>query len=171
MSLNIIPVKSNKLKVLRKIGIRTYKDHYTDIWEPQGLVDYLEKQFRIGKLEQDLANNCIKYFIAYQDETPQGLLKLKLDQQMPNHSADRGLELEKIYLLNTATGKGHGSKMIAFAMDYARDLNKSLVWLDVLKSNDNAMRFYQKHGFAIVDEVEFSTDKMKIDMWVMKRDL
>ena len=28
-----------------------------------------------------------------------------------------------------------------------------------------------RHGFRVVDEMEFSTDKMRIDMWVMKRDL
>ena len=171
MALSIVHITSVGLKVLKEIGIRTYEDHYTDIWKPQGLANYLEEQFGTNKLEQDLSNNKVQYFIAYEDELPHGFLKLKPGRPMPNDSMESGLELEKIYLLKEATGEGYGGKMMAFVMDHARDLGEKLVWLDVLKNNDHAVRFYQRHGFAIVDEVEFSTDKMKIDMWVMKRDL
>ena len=45
------------------------------------------------------------------------------------------------------------------------------LWLDVLKSNSGARRFYESAGLRQVDEVPFSTDLEQIGMWVMACDL
>ena len=44
-----------------------------------------------------------------------------------------------------------------------------LLWLDVLKSNVGAQRFYANHGFQVLGEIPFSTDLMQSGMFVMVR--
>ena len=48
---------------------------------------------------------------------------------------------------------------------------ESCLWLDVLKSNSGARRFYESAGLRQIGEVPFSTDLEQICMWVMACDL
>ena len=123
------------------------------------------------KLTFDLANNSTRYFIAYFDSKPIGLLKVNLHKILPNASQDYGLELEKIYLLKEFAGKGFGETLLQFVMELARKNSEEIVWLDVLKTNTKAKSFYERYGFIVIGQLDFSTDKVKPDMWVMKCDL
>lgn len=41
------------------------------------------------------------------------------------------------------------------------------MWLDVLKTNSNARRFYEAYGFQEIGEIPFNTDLAEIGMVVM----
>ncbi|WP_375373155.1 hypothetical protein [Pseudomonas hygromyciniae] len=43
--------------------------------------------------------------------------------------------------------------------------------MDVLKTNSNAQRFYERFGFRALGEIPFSTDIAQIGMVVMGHDL
>jgi ribosomal protein S18 acetylase RimI-like enzyme len=46
-----------------------------------------------------------------------------------------------------------------------------MLWLDVLKSNAGAQRFYTSRGFRVLGEIPFNTDLSEIGMLVMARQL
>lgn len=169
--MRIVEVTADEIKTLESIGRTTYLDHYSEIWTPRGIEDYLHRQFDRDKLKNDLRDANIRYFIAQVEEKPVGFLKIKSDRKIPKAMAESGLELEKIYLLKEFAGRGLGSALMDFIVVKARELNEKLVWLDVLKSNVRGIKFYRENGFEIVDELEFATDKTEIGMWVMKKTL
>ncbi|GBD92423.1 ribosomal-protein-alanine N-acetyltransferase [bacterium BMS3Abin04] len=61
-----------------------------------------------------------------------------------------------IDLLPVAQGKGMGRKMIDTFINKLRDLKIPALHLEVGKKNENAVLFYQKVGFEIIHEYEFS---------------
>ena len=59
-----------------------------------------------------------------------------------------GAELQKIYFLKSAAGLGYGKQLLQFISDRAVQRGERLLWLDVLKSNANAQRFYEAVAFG-----------------------
>ena len=128
-------------------------------------------QFNADKLATDLKDDSILYYVTRLDANPVGVIKLKLDQPIPGVEGQNGMELEKIYLRREFVGQGIGSNMMEMCLTLARDHHEDNIWLDVLKSNQRGIKFYQSYGYDIVGEIEFSTDLLNIGMFVMSKDL
>jgi ribosomal protein S18 acetylase RimI-like enzyme len=79
--------------------------------------------------------------------------------------------LQKIYFRKSATGKGYGAAMLEHVFDMVRHRSNRRIWLDVLKINVGAQRFYEKSGFARLGEMPFKTDRAEVGMVVMAREL
>ena len=169
--MKFVPVEAATVNVLREVGMATYKEHFSDIWTSTGIDLYLQQNFDVTRLNDEIRNGLVQYFLLEEENRYIGFIKICMNRPMTPGSLTRGIELEKIYLLKAFSGKGIGSKAFMFLCDYARNKGEKLVWLNVLKSNQRAIKFYEQFGFRKIDQIEFSTDKIKIDMWVMKFDL
>lgn len=157
------------VELLAELGVRTYLDHHRDLWHPAGLEAYLAVQFDRDKLARDLSGDAVRYFIARDGERAIGFAKLKRDRELPSGDGARGLELEKIYFLRDAAGRGHGGELLGRIFSVALALEQPFVWLDVVKPNAGAIRFYERHGFVRHCEIPFATDKLDVGLWVMRR--
>jgi len=60
---------------------------------------------------------------------------------------------------------------LQFICDQAVQRGEHLLWLDVLKSNSNARRFYEAFGFRQIGEIPFDTDLAEVGMVVMGLEL
>ncbi len=69
------------------------------------------------------------------------------------HQADDRVHLLQLFLLPEAQGKGVGTQVLAQVLDEARHAQRPVA-LRVLKSNPRAKAFYERHGFALVEETE-----------------
>lgn len=87
------------------------------------------------------------------------------------HCTQVGAKLQKIYFLKSQAGKGYAKQLLQFTPDAAQNQNEGFIWLDVLKSNSDARRFYERFGFRTLGEIPFSTDMTEIGMVVMCLDL
>ena len=58
------------------------------------------------------------------------------------------VELSKMYVLPDAHGAGVSAALMTSALDQARTLGATCVWLGVNQENQRAQRFYAKHGFV-----------------------
>ena len=83
-------------------------------------------------------------FVAEHDEKIIGFINLKETEQ-PNT-----YDLSAIYLLPDYQGKRIGSRLIAHSTEPIKNFEK--IFLEVEKDNINAVNFYKKLGFKIVDE-------------------
>ena len=160
------------IHVLRDIGTETYRDHFSDIWTQIGMQAFLSEDFSILALQKSIESpehHC--WLLALDDEERAvGFSKVNWSKSIPV-TGQVGAELQKIYFLKSQAGKGYGKQLLQFICQSAENRNERFIWLDVLKTNTHAQRFYESFGFRTLGEIPFSTDKAEIGMVVMSREL
>ena len=163
---------ANDVDLIAALGRQTYREHFAHLWTETGLQRFFGEHFDRPRLERELfSGGDVRYVLAFADEQPVGFAKMNHDRPLPAGEGARGLELQKIYFTKAAAGRGHGGALLAYVIALAEQLRAPLLWLDVLQSNQRAVRFYEHHGFVRHGEVSFSTDTQVMGMWVMRRAL
>lgn len=159
------------LATVREIGIASYVAHFAELWQnPQELQTFLAKDFSAEALGGSLQSSQTCWLLAYEDDTPIGFAKLNLDSLLAA-TATTGAELQKIYFLPGFAGRGYGEQLYAEVQRQAIEQRQTLLWLDVLKGNLAAQRFYQRQGLAIVGEDSYTSVSQSVEMWVMAKNL
>ena len=160
------------LETLQRIGCDTYREHFSGIWTRAGMQRFLSVDFSSENLASSLAATDQHLWLLAEDAAgnTQGFAKLNWNSRMPLHNAV-GAELQKIYLLKSATGKGYGMQLLRVICERASARQQERLWLDVLKSNRAAQAFYSRFGFHACGEIPFSTDLLDIGMQVMTYNL
>ncbi|MBZ5856722.1 GNAT family N-acetyltransferase [Flavihumibacter profundi] len=77
-------------------------------------------------------------------------------------------ELVKMYLLKEARGKGLGGKLIAHALDTARQLGYKQVYLETMPELRKAVSVYEKFGFKYLDGPMGNSGHFGCDVWMLK---
>ena len=169
-NVNFRPCTPADLYTLQDIAINAYGDHYLYLWNDGGMW-YIEKSFSEDALKKELEDPHAAFFLIYMAEELVGFLKLNIDKAFEGGSAEESLELERIYLLKSASGKGVGSQAVAFAVDFATQRQKRVVWLKAMDSSQS-VEFYQKNGFEKCGSYRLDFEAMKPEyrgMYVMQR--
>lgn len=169
--LKIRTASVSDLVAIQIIGRETYLDHFPSIWSERGLQEFLQQDFSEPALQRSLSSPDHMWLLA-QDarDAVVGYAKINWNRPAPISGAI-GAELQKIYFLASATGKGYGEQLVDFIAHAATELGQDLIWLDVLKSNLGAQRFYAGKGFVKQGEIPFRTDLREMSMVVMLRQL
>ena len=157
------------IALLSDVAVRAYCDHYKYLWYDEGKW-YSKKSFSAENLLHELEDENTSFFIIYFNKVAIGFLKLNIDA--PLEETTDALELERIYLTKSVTGKGIGKFVFDFVIEIAKQQNKNLIWLKVMDSSTNAIAFYKKIGFEICGDTRLDFETMKPDfrgMHVMKR--
>ncbi|KAA0084494.1 GNAT family N-acetyltransferase [Mycolicibacterium sp. P9-64] len=81
------------------------------------------------------------------------------------------VELSKMYALPDVHGAGVSAALMTSALDEARALGATCVWLGVNQENQRAQRFYAKHGFATTGTKTFRLGSAIEHDYVMVRQL
>lgn len=159
------------LAIVREVGIASYVAHFGVLWHNQSeMEDFLAKDFSVAALTKTLQNNQVCWLLAYEEETPIGFARLNLDSPLAV-TATIGAELQKIYFLPGFAGRGYGERLYAEVQRRAIQNQQHNLWLDVLKHNVSAQRFYQRQGMAIVGENRFTTASQSVELWYMAKTL
>lgn len=158
------------LPAIQAIGRETYHEHFPSIWSEDYLQEFLRQDFSGQSLQQSLSSPDHTWLIA-QDagDSVVGYAKLNWDRPEPV-SGRIGTELQKIYFRAHATGNGYGGTLLESIIGMAAK-RSDMLWLDVLKTNLGAQRFYASRGFRVLGEEPFNTDLFEIGMVVMARSL
>lgn len=160
------------IDVLRGIGCETYREHFSTIWSPAGMQDFLDQDFSVGALNQSIEAPHRHLWLIASDSGGKTVGFAKVNWSIPAPvTGGLGAELQKIYFLKSAAGNGYGKQLLQFIHDQALQRGQALLWLDVLKTNSNARGFYEAFGFKQIGEIPFTTDLAEIGMIVMSLQL
>lgn len=171
MEATVILASMEQLDEVIDTGIQTYTDHFSEIWTQKGLREYLTKHFHRVKVAEELRNSRdTEYLLLERNDMVVGLSKINYRSHIP-HTAETGAELQKIYLLKGQTGSGLGKLLLNASLERAKAHHENTIWLDVLKTNSGARRFYEKNGFVVRGEQEMKTDIQEIGLYVMEREI
>ena len=170
--INIREATKADLDALREVGCATYREHFSSIWSPAGMQDFLNQDFSPSALGQSLESCASHLWLIASDDSGKvvGFSKVNWSTPAPL-TGEVGAELQKIYFLQSEAGRGYGKQLLSFICNQAIERGARLLWLDVLKTNSNARRFYEGFGFEEIGEIPFKTDLAEIGMVVMGRRL
>lgn len=77
-------------------------------------------------------------------------------------------ELQKMYFLPEARGKGLGKKMIHLCLDFAKANDFQLCYIETMPNMLDAQALYQKVGFKYIDHPMGNTGHTSCPVWLIK---
>ena len=150
--IEITKVTLNDIDQLQKIGKQTFYETFATGNTEENMTKYLDEGFSAEKLTTELNDNNAEFYFATLDDNVIGYLKLNFGQSQTELQDDKGLEIERIYVLKEFHGKSVGQLLYNQSIKIARQKNMDYVWLGVWEENPRAIHFYKKNGFVEFDK-------------------
>jgi ribosomal protein S18 acetylase RimI-like enzyme len=169
-SVSIRLMRPADLETLVLICREAYSQNFHHHWEAGGLEEYLEEVFGRDILAQELHNTDIQYYVAFEGDSPIAFMKLHFQSNLPGLPSEKGIELDKLYILPAYKGLKTGHRLLNLAFRLAEAAEKEMFWLVVIDTNLDAIAFYQKYGFRILGADRVSYPKFREElkgMWRM----
>jgi ribosomal protein S18 acetylase RimI-like enzyme len=113
---------------------------------------YLDRTFAVDKIRRSLTQPVNRYWLGMVAELPVSFAKLKYPSPIPLAQEGNVAQLQKIYVLREFVGQGVGKPLIDAVLSDTVSRGADTVWLDVLKENARAIRFYKRRGFMYLGE-------------------
>ena len=85
-----------------------------------------------------------------------------------NHCSQNVCELQKMYFLKKARGRGWGESIINKCLKFAKDQNFKSCYLETLSSMKIAQKLYLKKGFSYIEKPMGNTGHNNCDVWMIK---
>lgn len=156
--------------LLQKIATQAYAEHYADTWYDGGDW-YLQTYLSERRFQEELQDSNARFLLIYYKDTAAGFLKLNQNKPLVG-GEQKALELERIYLAESMSGKGVGTFLVQWIFEFAQKDQYKIIWLKVMDTNPDAVRFYQKMGFEIcgTHQVDFVQKKEGMrGMYIMEK--
>lgn len=171
MTVSLIKATEQDAQLLHEIGVKSYRHHFAKLWlNVNELADYLYQEYSPQQIIKDIQTTNTEWFLIKELQQPIGLVKLTYHAMIPDESLC-GTQLNKIYFLPDATGKGTGKTVFTQIETLTKQQNDSLLWLDVLAQNAHALRFYQANGMQKLKEVIFTSKTQQNLEFIMSKNL
>ena len=153
---------------------------YTTFWDafahhpknaPDDLNHYMRQAFNQEQTTAELADPKNIFIIAEIDGEAAGYAKIVIDHIEPGITAERPVELARLYSHQKYLGQGVGKTLMEACFDRAREEDRDVMWLGVWEFNPRAQRFYEKNGFRVVGSHVFQLGKDAQTDLLMQREI
>jgi GNAT superfamily N-acetyltransferase len=139
-------------KVLYALMQRIYPPTYSDYWKDKGKW-YVNDLYTIENVQKELSEEKTDYFFIVLSEHIIGIMRIVYEVN-PHHKKDKNyVKLHRLYLDQTIQNKGIGKQLMLWLIEKVKQEGYSKIWLDAMEKQPQALHFYQKLGFEIVDKV------------------
>lgn len=137
---------------LQTISRQTFSETFSASNIAGNMNQYLDESLSIETLTAELNNPNAEFYFAVLDGNNIGYLKLNFGPSQTELKDDKGLEIERIYVLKAYHGKKVGQWLYEKAIQVAIEKEADYVWLGVWEENLKAIQFYKKNGFVEFDK-------------------
>lgn len=160
-------------EVLAHLAEHTFRDAFASDNTPDDLEAYVREAFSVETVRRELEDDTSTFLIAVVDgrEEPIGYAKLRSGAPGPGVTGQDPVELQRIYVDQSAIGQGLGAALMAECLDAARAGGHRTLWLGVWERNDRAIAFYEKWGFDAVGSHVFTLGSDDQTDLIMQRSL
>lgn len=169
--IEIKPITLNELAELKALSIKTFTDTFAKDNTPEDLKEYLDQAYTEEKLTSELQNKHSEFYFIYSDDLLAGYLKLNVNDAQTETIEEDALEIERIYIDSGFKRLGLGKMLYNKAIERAKVLSKTAIWLGVWERNFSAMKFYHTMGFTQVGEHSFFMGEDEQTDLIMKKNL
>lgn len=161
----------NDLEALTSISRNTFVEAYEANNDPDDFKTYIDSAFTSQQMKAELHNPNSDFYFIYIEKTLVGYFKLNEKEAQGEDYGHQSLELSRIYLLKEFQGQDIGRMTLSKIIKLAKEDHKSWLWLSVWQLNEDAVRFYERHGFKKFDTQIFYVGKDAQMDWLMRLDL
>jgi diamine N-acetyltransferase len=153
---------------------------YTTFWDafahhpknaPDDLNHYMRQAFNQEQITAELADEKNIFLIAEIDSEAAGYSKIIIDSVEPGITAERPIELSRLYAHQKHIGQGVGQRLMDACFERAKTEGCDVMWLGVWEYNPRAQRFYEKNGFRVVGSHVFLLGKDEQTDLLMQRSI
>lgn len=154
---------------LRQLAIEIYQVTFQDVNTPENMANYLAEAFHPDQVEKEFNEEGSVFIGAYDDKRMIGYLRLRVNHEAENELGRNTIELQRLYVHHDFQGKGVANELMQTALEKARELKVTWLWLGVWEQNVKAQRFYQRWGFEKFSEHVFWMGSDAQTDWLMKK--
>lgn len=160
-------------KVLTDLAYTTFWDAFAHHPKnaPDDLNHYMRQAFNVEQTVSELVEPNNIFLIAEIDGEPAGYSKIVIDNIEPGITAERPIELSRLYSHQKHLGQGVGQSLMDACFERARSEDRDVMWLGVWEYNPRAQRFYEKNGFRVVGSHVFQLGEDPQTDLLMQREL
>jgi ribosomal protein S18 acetylase RimI-like enzyme len=170
-NISIIQVTANEVSTLQKLATQTFSEAFASMNDEENMSKYIAEGFSLAKLTTELNNKESQFYFAIIGEQPIGYMKINTAAAQTELIDLHAVEIERIYILGQYQGKKVGQLLYEKAIDIAKHLNASYVWLGVWEENHRAISFYKRNGFVAFDKHLFKLGAEEQTDLMMKKTL
>lgn len=136
-------------KVLEDLGMPKVGTTYAD-----KALDYMYENYNVPKAA---------YFVVEENGRILGCAGIA---QLENYKGNV-CELQKMYFLKEARGRGLGAKMMKICLDIAREYGYEKCYLETMPNMDEAQKLYKKTGFKYINAPMGDTGHYSCPVWML----
>lgn len=151
-NIDIKSVTLSDIDQLQQISRQTFYETFAVENTEEDMQQYLNEDLSKDRLTAEFNNPDAEFYFAMLNDHVIGYLKLNSGASQTELQDDKGLEIERIYVLKEFHGKKAGQLLYEKAIQIARQKNIDYVWLGVWEKNLRAISFYKKNGFVAFDK-------------------
>jgi len=143
---DIVPATCDDLELIQDLATSVWNAHYPGIIT-QDQIDYmLAQDYAIERLQQDLDQGmCIDKLLVKGELTG-------FSAYGPTSSSDE-IKLHKLYVDQSAHGKGFGSKLLEHCESNVKARGYHKIILQVNKNNSKAIKAYERNDYYVQESV------------------
>jgi len=144
-SFNIRSATTEDIELIRELTFQVWPQTYTKILSPQQIDYMLDMMYSPQSLQQQMESGA-QFIIVYEMEKPVGFASYQ-------EIKPALYKLHKLYVLPSQQGKGTGRLLVEYICTAITGKKATALQLQVNRNN-NAKIFYEKLGFAVVEEID-----------------
>lgn len=140
---------------LALLAARAFREAFETDYTAADMEAFLATAYALPKITSELSDPRYHCFVAEHDG---GLLAYALLREGEPESCVTGpapIELERIYVLQSAIGRGLGQQLLDRCIAHALATGHLTLWLGVWEHNPRGQAFYFRNGFEEVGSHQF----------------
>lgn len=174
--MNEVKIRRAKLEdteMLADLSYKTFRDAFHEHPEnaPEDMAAYMEKAFSNETIRDELNDENVIFIIAEFEDEAAGYAKITLGAIEDGITAEKPIELNRLYSHQKFLGKGIGQKLMDECFRIAKENHCDAMWLGVWEFNPRAQAFYKKYGFREVGTHIFQLGSDPQTDLLMQKDL
>lgn len=160
-------------EMLAELSYKTFWDAFHEHPEnaPEDMAAYMEKAFSVEAVRAELNDENAIFLIAEFENELAGYAKITLGAIEDGITAEKPIELNRLYSHQKFLGKGIGQKLMDECFRIAKENDCDAMWLGVWEFNPRAQAFYRKYGFREVGKHIFQLGSDAQTDLLMQKDL
>lgn len=141
---------------LADLGRRAFIAKFGDLYSPENLSRFLEESHSEATVLSQLADLEMKIAVIEEKGVLTSFCKIVRKSSLPQKTpASSPMELKQLYTDPDLIGRGHGARLMDWALAEARAWGADEMQLSVYAHNPDAQRFYRRFGLDKVADIEF----------------